>query len=131
MIRRPPRSTRTDTRFPYTTLCRSPAVAAALESQGEAEQVRQRGAAEHVVDRAAGHRRAGREQQAVGGADRDLLDVVGDQHRGRTGEGGGGAEPAHEVLATSQVEPGGRLVAEHEGRVAGEGEGGREQDSTP
>src|SRR3546814_15872416 len=24
MIRRPPRSTRTDTRFPYTTLCRSP-----------------------------------------------------------------------------------------------------------
>src|SRR3546814_3232987 len=25
MIRRPPRSTRTDTRFPYTTLCRSQA----------------------------------------------------------------------------------------------------------
>src|SRR3546814_14538735 len=25
MLRRPPRSTRTDTRFPYTTLCRSPA----------------------------------------------------------------------------------------------------------
>src|SRR3546814_2258581 len=25
MIRRPPRSTRTDTLFPYTTLCRSPA----------------------------------------------------------------------------------------------------------
>src|SRR3546814_12189349 len=25
MIRRPPRSTLTDTRFPYTTLCRSPA----------------------------------------------------------------------------------------------------------
>src|SRR3546814_2354124 len=24
LIRRPPRSTRTDTRFPYTTLCRSP-----------------------------------------------------------------------------------------------------------
>src|SRR3546814_21038043 len=28
MIRRPPRSTRTDTLFPYTTLFRSPAVAA-------------------------------------------------------------------------------------------------------
>src|SRR3546814_2697487 len=35
MIRRPPRSTRTDTLFPYTTLFRSPAVerAAAVEEQ--------------------------------------------------------------------------------------------------
>src|SRR3546814_11121697 len=31
MIRRPPRSTRTDTLFPYTTLFRSMAMAAALE----------------------------------------------------------------------------------------------------
>src|SRR3546814_14322266 len=30
MIRRPPRSTRTDTLFPYTTLCRSRAVAAVV-----------------------------------------------------------------------------------------------------
>src|SRR3546814_5156688 len=30
MIRRPPRSTRTDTLFPYTTLCRSKPEAAAL-----------------------------------------------------------------------------------------------------
>src|SRR3546814_18068534 len=30
MIRRPPRSTRTDTLFPYTTLCRSSAAAAAI-----------------------------------------------------------------------------------------------------
>src|SRR3546814_5228450 len=30
MIRRPPRSTRTDTLFPYTTLFRSPALALAL-----------------------------------------------------------------------------------------------------
>src|SRR3546814_18468955 len=30
MIRRPPRSTRTDTLFPYTTLCRSPATRALL-----------------------------------------------------------------------------------------------------
>src|SRR3546814_10554166 len=30
MIRRPPRSTRTDTRFPYTTLCRSLIVLAVL-----------------------------------------------------------------------------------------------------
>src|SRR3546814_9417057 len=45
MIRRPPRSTRTDTLFPYTTLfrslaippgCRSPAVARAAGAAGEA-----------------------------------------------------------------------------------------------
>src|SRR3546814_12271939 len=34
MIRRPPRSTRTDTLFPYTTLFRSPALAAPIESDG-------------------------------------------------------------------------------------------------
>src|SRR3546814_16177834 len=33
MIRRPPRSTRTDTLFPYTTLFRSVAVAFGLEAQ--------------------------------------------------------------------------------------------------
>src|SRR3546814_229701 len=33
MIRRPPRSTRTDTLFPYTTLFRSPAVVARLERE--------------------------------------------------------------------------------------------------
>src|SRR3546814_11637494 len=33
MIRRPPRSTRTDTLFPYTTLFRSPADAPAFSSQ--------------------------------------------------------------------------------------------------
>src|SRR3546814_12617079 len=32
MIRRPPRSTRTDTLFPYTTLFRSPAVEQSLKS---------------------------------------------------------------------------------------------------
>src|SRR3546814_5601348 len=32
MIRRPPRSTRTDTLFPYTTLFRSPSVTAVLSS---------------------------------------------------------------------------------------------------
>src|SRR3546814_20914985 len=34
MIRRPPRSTRTDTLFPYTTLCRSPALGAAGRKEG-------------------------------------------------------------------------------------------------
>src|SRR3546814_16946434 len=32
MMRRPPRSTRTDTLFPYTTLCRSDYFAAVLEN---------------------------------------------------------------------------------------------------
>src|SRR3546814_9566852 len=35
MIRRPPRSTRTDTLFPYTTLCRSCAAMAALVQRPE------------------------------------------------------------------------------------------------
>src|SRR3546814_5529730 len=34
MIRRPPRSTRTDTLFPYTTLFRSPARESAVEAAG-------------------------------------------------------------------------------------------------
>src|SRR3546814_14579254 len=39
MIRRPPRSTRTDTLFPYTTLFRSVAVHAHVDRVGVAEQV--------------------------------------------------------------------------------------------
>src|SRR3546814_4620909 len=38
MIRRPPRSTRTDTLFPYTTLFRSERVAEALELGGEHQE---------------------------------------------------------------------------------------------
>src|SRR3546814_17073417 len=38
MIRRPPRSTRTDTLFPYTTLFRSDAVEAALLAPEEADR---------------------------------------------------------------------------------------------
>src|SRR3546814_16922376 len=40
MIRRPPRSTRTDTRFPYTTLCRSVwEVSAELVETGELRDI--------------------------------------------------------------------------------------------
>src|SRR3546814_11674808 len=42
MIRRPPRSTRTDTLLPYTTLCRSDRVALAIDRRPEAERLRQR-----------------------------------------------------------------------------------------
>src|SRR3546814_9110148 len=61
MIRRPPRSTRTDTLFPYTTLFRSVAIAllatlgyrviASTGRQKEAEYLTALGAAE-IVDRA-------------------------------------------------------------------------------
>src|SRR3546814_7692583 len=37
MIRRPPRSTRTDTLFPYTTLFRSPGAALAMDAASEAK----------------------------------------------------------------------------------------------
>src|SRR3546814_6042771 len=37
MIRRPPRSTRTDTLFPYTTLFRSPARRASFRARGAAD----------------------------------------------------------------------------------------------
>src|SRR3546814_18320310 len=38
MLRRPPRSTRTDTLFPYTTLFRSPEISAAAEANRRARQ---------------------------------------------------------------------------------------------
>src|SRR3546814_1946750 len=41
MIRRPPRSTRTDTLFPYTTLFRSPAVRSRFETMVRPERLRQ------------------------------------------------------------------------------------------
>src|SRR3546814_14062317 len=49
MIRRPPRSTRTDTLFPYTTLFRSPAA----QGQRHGAPVRREadGVVEHVLDR--------------------------------------------------------------------------------
>src|SRR3546814_6255739 len=39
MIRRPPRSTRTDTLFPYTTLFRSDQIAGPWDERGEADLV--------------------------------------------------------------------------------------------
>src|SRR3546814_20544617 len=42
MIRRPPRSTRTDTRFPYTTLFRSALIAIEIEVAGSGHALPQR-----------------------------------------------------------------------------------------
>src|SRR3546814_20016305 len=41
IVRLPPKITRTDTRFPYTTLCRSSYVAAALGGRGRAANLRE------------------------------------------------------------------------------------------
>src|SRR3546814_12806694 len=75
MIRRPPRSTRTDTLFPYTTLCRSldvkrlaAAAAALLVGIGEHEA-----AVELVVDVV--HLAAEQEHDG-GGIDEDLHPLV-------------------------------------------------------
>src|SRR3546814_11433577 len=78
MIRRPPRSTRTDTLFPYTTLFRSEGAAPGLE---EVERCAAFGGGEH---------RAGHRRQAVG--DDDLLE----QPDGEDGDADGkvvGARP--------------------------------------
>src|SRR3546814_6933589 len=80
MIRRPPRSTRTDTLFPYTTLFRS-----RRRLTGEHRFVDRRTTVDHhAVDR---HRLAGADAQPV--ADRDLgkvdlgfLAIVADAPRG-------------------------------------------------
>src|SRR3546814_4309619 len=40
MIRRPPRSTRTDTLFPYTTLFRSPTIAEQVEGAADTHDAR-------------------------------------------------------------------------------------------
>src|SRR3546814_20132200 len=43
MIRPPPRSTRTDTRFPYTALCRAGVESGGLQADGEREAAKARG----------------------------------------------------------------------------------------
>src|SRR3546814_15637614 len=56
MIRRPPRSTRTDTLFPYTTLFRSTAGKGALAVFNSESDV-----AAHELDAAIAHQRAGKQ----------------------------------------------------------------------
>src|SRR3546814_12481124 len=60
MIRRPPRSTRTDTLFPYTTLCRSPArageVGVAVDQLGDLQRRGDLPGNHRAVDDALGER---------------------------------------------------------------------------
>src|SRR3546814_2696206 len=51
MIRRPPRSTRTDTLFPYTTLFRSLDLLLLLSSEGHAGATERRDALDWVIER--------------------------------------------------------------------------------
>src|SRR3546814_11498888 len=68
MIRRPPRSTRTDTLFPYTTLFRSPDLRAARdEGRGRAAEEGHRGRPVH-------HQRQGHPQVAGTAKDPHLYD---------------------------------------------------------
>src|SRR3546814_9477427 len=73
MIRRPPRSTRTDTLFPYTTLFRSPGVESALATR------------EQVVERREGNRHlfAERLERAIR---HRLQPRIGQDIEGETGE---------------------------------------------
>src|SRR3546814_14728338 len=95
MIRRPPRSTRTDTLFPYTTLFRSPEylarrylVGAAPRHLAAFENRLQRGAAAryaalHRADRAAADRRAFLIGQLPRADQHERLALVDGQHQQR------------------------------------------------
>src|SRR3546814_11751379 len=50
MIRRPPRSTRTDTLFPYTTLFRSSLILVGEEAAGQAEEEEGEKCEQHRID---------------------------------------------------------------------------------
>src|SRR3546814_10620245 len=111
MIRRPPRSTRTDTLFPYTTLFRSAAFAPGID-----RPVRQR---LHAAAEGAGRERlrAGVAVAAAGPADLRERDgvAVGVGQVGRRGHGQyavAAGEPAATVEATDVDLL--RHVAEHE-----------------
>src|SRR3546814_8215038 len=82
MIRRPPRSTRTDTLFPYTTLFRSPA--AHPPEQPDLRRVLPADPAERERDRVPRSTPAGA-PAAAGGDTGGGRPAVGDPDRGETG----------------------------------------------
>src|SRR3546814_4169408 len=85
MIRRPPRSTRTDTLFPYTTLCRSGGVEAAVAAR-DADALESLDALalafDHLHVHAHGVARGESRRLALGGQPADLLvlDLLDDIH---------------------------------------------------
>src|SRR3546814_15614637 len=99
MIRRPPRSTRTDTLFPYTTLCRS-----ACEALGMLRGDPRRGAVGPPKDDRAAHLAAGHVEGLGGGVDELVHRLHGEieghelDDRPQTAEGGTDAKPGEAVL---------------------------------
>src|SRR3546814_1307620 len=88
MIRLPPRSTRTDTLFPYTTLFRSHHHGAGAARDAVLRQSRGDGVAARVELRVA--ERDVVAAGATGAADRDLVGTFGGQGRERGGDVAGG-----------------------------------------
>src|SRR3546814_3689526 len=95
MIRRPPRSTRTDTLFPYTTLFRSPCARNRLgigrsvdriaddAARLRDREVRRRAAEDDVVERHALLPRIGGREGVAAIFDRDAVDGRGEGHGDR------------------------------------------------
>src|SRR3546814_6559294 len=79
MIRRPPRSTRTDTLFPDTTLCRSGRPAPAPVGE-PADKRRGRDKAEEIARRGTGEIRQTGAGGEHGEADRPLEEVRSEEH---------------------------------------------------
>src|SRR3546814_13397503 len=87
MIRRPPRSTRTDTLFPYTTLFRSHPATARFAGCGAGPR--------HAHPGAAGGARAERVGRVGGGS--------GPARHGGTGEGGGGGGALRPAIGNARL----------------------------
>src|SRR3546814_2989087 len=125
MIRRPPRSTRTDTLFPYTTLFRSPA--GADEDRGERAAEGERQGLQGAP------REAERRDQDAGGEDRrtDSPMAGREGQAGRRAEAEGAARPgaqrAGDRPAQRRPEPGQRAEVRRDSRngaAARRGQGG-------
>src|SRR3546814_4188701 len=96
MIRRPPRSTRTDTLFPYTTLFRSQCRGVAAQGQGRAICC---GAPRRSLPRQVGRRRT--DARAVARTRRqDLILVPGRFRSANSGSGAAGPPAAARAPAT-------------------------------
>src|SRR4029453_6306303 len=93
----------------------APTFLVAPDPQRDPEGGGERAVGEHLRERPRGDDAARTEQQRVGEAGRDLLDVVGDEHEHRRPRVAGELrEVADERLPGAEVQPGGRLVEEHE-----------------
>src|SRR3546814_13465023 len=108
MIRRPPRSTRTDTLFPYTTLFRSTARMAgdARPRALDLAEVLEHASHEHLS--AGGGRLGGGVGHVVGYRAVDLVADAGDHRDGARGDGAG-----HELLVEGGAVGAGTTAPDH------------------